>query len=141
MLEYKKVLVPVDGSDAAERAFKEAVQIALRNDAELIVFNAVDDLVRYGNVDQAIEIYEYTREISNDLVNNYTDAAKDTGLTVTSEVIKGDARHAIENYVEENGIDLVVMGSTGKGNLERIVMGSVSSFIVRNVKCNVLIVR
>lgn len=141
MLEYKRILAPVDGSDASDRAFKEAVAIALRNDAQLIVFNAVDDLVRYGNVDQAIEIYEYTREISNELVKNYVAEAEKAGAKVTSEVIKGDARHAIQNYAEENGVDLIVIGSTGKGNLERIVMGSVSSYVVRNAKCNVLVVR
>lgn len=141
MLEYKRILAPVDGSDASERALREAIAIAIRNDAELIIFNAVDDLVRYGNVDQAIEIYEYTREISTELVKKYVKEAEQAGAKVKSEVMKGDARHIIENYAEENGVDLIVIGSTGKGNLERIVMGSVSSYIVRHAKCNVLIVR
>ena len=54
--EYKKLLIPVDGSDASYRAFREAVSIAKRNDSELIVLNVLDDFVRFGNPEASMRL-------------------------------------------------------------------------------------
>lgn len=140
--EYKKILVPVDGSELSYRAFREAVSIANRNKSELIVLNVLDDFVRFGNPDTSIKLYDDMREDALGVLDSYRDEAEKLGVeNVTPEIIKGDARYGIVEFAEENNIDLVVVGATGKGAIERAMMGSVSEYVVRNVKGHVLVIK
>lgn len=140
--EYKKILVPVDGSEPSYRAFREAVSIANRNKSELIVLNVLDDFVRFGNPDTSIKLYDDMREDALGVLDSYRDEAEKLGVeNVTPEIIKGDARYGIVEFAEENNIDLVVVGATGKGAIERAMMGSVSEYVVRNVKGHVLVIK
>ncbi|WP_233570048.1 universal stress protein [Aerococcus agrisoli] len=139
---YKKIVLPVDGSDASYRAFREAVSIAKRNDSELIVLHVLDDFVRFANPDASIKLYEESRVDALEILDSYQKEAEELGFTnVTLEVIKGDARYGIVEFADKNKADLVVVGATGKGAIERAMMGSVSEYVVRNVKAHVLVVK
>ena len=135
--EYKKILIPVDGSDASYRAFKEAVSIAKQNDSELIVLNVLDDFVRFGNPDASMRLYDDLRADALSVLESYKAEAKEAGL----ENIKGDARYGIVEFADTAKADLVVVGATGKGAIERAMMGSVSEYVVRNVKSHVLVIK
>ena len=140
--EYKKILIPVDGSDASYRAFKEAVSIAKRNDSELIVLNVLDDFVRFGNPEASMRLYDDLRVDALSVLESYEAEAKEAGLeNVTLEIIKGDARYSIVEFANTAKADLVVVGATGKGAIERAMMGSVSEYVVRNAKSHVLVVK
>lgn len=140
--EYKKLLIPVDGSDASYRAFKEAVSIAKRNDSELIVLNVLDDFVRFGNPDASMRLYDDFRADALSVLESYEAEAKEAGLeNITLEIIKGDARYGIVEFANTAKADLVVVGATGKGAIERAMMGSVSEYVVRNAKSHVLVVK
>lgn len=139
---YNTILVPVDGSDAAYRAFREAVLIAKRNDSELIVLNVLDDFVRFGNPDASMRLYDDMREDAMNVLDAYkTEAAELGAEKVKLEIIKGDARYGIVEFAENAKADLVVVGATGKGAIERAMMGSVSEYVVRNVKSHVLVIK
>lgn len=139
---YNTILVPVDGSDAAYRAFREAVSIAKRNDSELIVLNVLDNFVRFGNPDASMRLYDDMREDALNLLDAYkTEAAELGAEKVKLEIIKGDARYGIVEFAENAKADLVVVGATGKGAIERAMMGSVSEYVVRNVKSHVLVIK
>ncbi|AMC00083.1 Putative universal stress protein SAV1710 [Aerococcus viridans] len=140
--EYKKILIPVDGSDASYRAFKEAVSIAKRNDSELILLNVLDDFVRFGNSEASMRLYDDLRVDALSVLESYEAEAKEAGLeNVTLEIIKGDARYGIVEFANTAKADLVVVGATGKGAIERAMMGSVSEYVVRNVKSHVLVIK
>lgn len=139
---YNTILVPVDGSDAAYRAFREAVSIAKLNDSELIVLNVLDDFVRFGNPDASMRLYDDMREDAMNVLDAYkTEAAELGAEKVKLEIIKGDARYGIVEFAENAKADLVVVGATGKGAIERAMMGSVSEYVVRNVKSHVLVIK
>lgn len=141
-VEYKKILIPVDGSDASYRAFKEAVSIAKQNDSELIVLNVLDDFVRFGNPEASMRLYDDLRADALSVLESYKAEAKEAGLeNVTLEIIKGDARYGIVEFADTAKADLVVVGATGKGAIERAMMGSVSEYVVRNVKSHVLVIK
>lgn len=140
--EYKKLLIPVDGSDASYRAFKEALSIAKRNDSELILLNVLDDFVRFGNSEASMRLYDDLRVDALSVLESYEAEAKEAGLeNVTLEIIKGDARYGIVEFANTAKADLVVVGATGKGAIERAMMGSVSEYVVRNVKSHVLVIK
>lgn len=139
MTTLDKVLVPVDGSDAAYGAFKEALRIARVNNAHMIIYHAVDDFIRYGNVEYSTHLFEYSREVAHENVAKYEEEAKAVGVSVETKVEKGDPRRGILEEAQNAAVDLIVIGSTGKSNIERVMMGSVSEYVVRHAKCNVLI--
>ena len=67
--------------------------------------------------------------------------AKAAGMEIESIVLKGDPAEKIVNFAEGQNVDMIVVGSLGKGGFERLVIGSVSEKVVRHAKVPVLIVR
>jgi nucleotide-binding universal stress UspA family protein len=56
-------------------------------------------------------------------------------------VLKGDPAEKIVNFAEEHNVDMIIVGSLGKGGFERLVIGSVSEKVVRHAKVPVLVYR
>ncbi|MCZ0717994.1 universal stress protein [Aerococcus kribbianus] len=139
MTTLSKILVPIDGSEAAYTAFQEAIRIAKLNDASLIIYNAVDDFIRYGNVEYSTHLFEYSRNVADENMQKYQAEADQAGVDAQSKIEKGDPRRGILEEAQASDVDLIVIGSTGKSNIERVMMGSVSEYVVRHAKCNVLI--
>jgi len=67
--------------------------------------------------------------------------AKAAGMETESIVLKGDPAEKIVNFAEEQNVDMIIVGSLGKGKFERLVIGSVSEKVVRHAKVPVLVVR
>jgi len=63
------------------------------------------------------------------------------GVTCSTRVETGIPGSAIASIVEEEKIDMVVMGNSGKGAVSSFVMGSVSQYVIHHVKCPVLVVK
>ena len=115
--EYERILVAIDGSRGGEVALKEAIEVARRNDAHLDVLRVMDlNSLEYGGAGIALDgeqIYEIEHE---------------------SEEYLLDLRR---KAIQEDGI----VGSTGKNFLQRLVVGSVASYVIRAAKCDVLVAR
>lgn len=133
--EYKRILVPVDGSQQSINAFKKAVQIAKRNNAELRLVTVVD------KADNALEAEAIERDLDG-FFKALEAYAKKENLTITKDVKFGSARKLIaEELVKDWNIDLIVMGATGKGRIAKLIVGTVTNHVVRHARCDVLIAR
>ena len=55
--------------------------------------------------------------------------------------VEGSPKKEIVDFAEENDIDLIVMGSTGKGAIDRVLVGSTASYVVNHAPCNVMVVK
>lgn len=143
MASYKKILVAVDGSDEAKKAFDEAVALAKQNDATLMIANVID-----SRSFAMVEAYDRTlgeraEAQANELIDEYVDEAKKAGLSkVIKNVEYGSPRVKIpKDIAKEYEADLLVCGATGLSAVERFLIGSVSESIVRFAPCSVLVVR
>ncbi|HEY4602274.1 MAG TPA: universal stress protein [Cerasibacillus sp.] len=143
MASYKKILVAVDGSDEAKKAFDEAVALAKQNDATLMIANVID-----SRSFAMVEAYDRTlgeraEAQANELIDEYIDEAKKAGLSkVIKNVEYGSPRVKIpKDIAKEFDADLLVCGATGLSAVERFLIGSVSESIVRFAPCSVLVVR
>jgi len=140
MLNYKKILVPFDGSDHAVEALKMAVKIAEScEDAELVLAT----VVKPGTlqIDQT-NITDPAKEPV--IVSEKLRAAKDAlpeGLKSETLELEGQPGDVLIKLADEKGADLIVMGSRGIGAFKGMFMGSVSSFVVSQSKCPVMIVK
>ncbi|OFI47086.1 universal stress protein [Floricoccus penangensis] len=141
--EYKKILVGVDGSDEAEKAFTKAVQVAIRNKAELVIVNIIDSRAFQGISGFENVIADDTLKSAKEFVDRYEKIAHDAGVENTKTRIEfGSPKVLLSDTVpREEGVDLIMVGSTGLTAIERLLIGSVAEYIIRNAPCDVLVVR
>ena len=144
-LEYKNILVAIDGSEEAEWAFKKAIEIAKKNNAKLLLAHVIETRTyAYSTVeanDQTIS--ERGKLIAAELLEKYKETAVKAGITDVDYAIEfGSPRIKIPKEIAKtNNCDLIICGATGMSAVERFLMGSVSEHITRYAPCDVLIVR
>lgn len=142
-MEVRKILVPIDGSDASERAFSYALSLAKKTDAKIIMTYIIDaDILIYPvyRVSLADVDSETIRKKGEDTLNLLTHDLPE-GIEVEKIVKVGVPGRAIVRIAEDEGADLIIMGNSGKGSISSFVMGSVSHYTVQHSKCPVLIVK
>ena len=145
--EYKKVLVPVDGSQAAEKALITAAEIAKRNQGHLDILNVID-LKQFsvsfgGMVDANGDVVYQSFEDVNEYLEKLKAKVIESGLDdVEIHARFGTPRTIIaKEFPVDHQIDLIVMGPTGMNAVERALMGAVTDYVTRNAVCDVIVAR
>ncbi|MFZ5597527.1 MAG: universal stress protein [Bacillota bacterium] len=129
-----KVLVPFDGSDSALRAAGYAANMSLK-DSEvevtlLIVVNTQNLDFFEASLDIKDRFFESLAESAEATLQKASEIFNNKGITVKKVVAKGDPATTINNYVNENNIDVIVMGTRGLTSLKGMVLGSVSQKLI-----------
>jgi nucleotide-binding universal stress UspA family protein len=136
-----RILVAYDGSPASRRALEHAT--GLIGDGELLLVHVLDSLVPEGYDPADIDPVEVTREA--DELRAIADDLTSRGLRVRALPIASDAFadpvSAILAVAAEQGATMIAVGSRGHGALTRLAMGSVSTRLAHECRCDVLIVR
>jgi nucleotide-binding universal stress UspA family protein len=138
---YDAILVPTDGSPAAERAVDHALELASTFDATVHALYVVDAALYSSleaGIDSVVEALENEGEAAVGAVKERCEAA---GVDAETAVLVGTVHRSIRDYVDEHGIDLVVMGTHGRQGIERFLLGSVTERTVRLSDVPVLTVR
>jgi len=144
----KKILIPTDFSGPATWAVAAAKDIAMRSGAEIILLHVVEQQRKESfNAQGQIEMIEdweeriFTSKLiqrgKNQLAEIANDLA-DSQVRVRVELRIGNPYHGISTIITDFDVDLVVMGSCSRSNLERWFVGSNTQKVVRNAKCPVL---
>ncbi len=140
-MKFKKVLVAVDGSKHAEKAAHRASGVACSQGAELVLFNCPGNIPRLigGSAHEKLE-KELIAEGKN-ILDGFGALCAGEDVKITSVVRVGDAAGEIVHYAEQNGVDLIVLGSRGLTDIEGVFLGSVSHSVLHRYDGTVLIVR
>lgn len=148
--EYSRVLLTTDGSENAEAAIPHATAVAQQCGSDLHVLNVVDLQAAGGAFNagglekEFLERLDARGQAAVDRVASEVEESA-LGLTVETAVERTasfeGAAAGVREYVEANEIDLVVMSSHGRSNLQRQLLGSVTSTVLRTVDVPVLVVR
>ncbi|MEG0254814.1 MAG: universal stress protein [Vagococcus sp.] len=141
--EYKNILVAVDGSKESEQAFKKAVQVAKRNNSILYIAHVID-IRAFESVSSFDEsLAEEAAKVARETLDAYVAYGEEHGVTDIHCLIEYGAPKTVltQQIQKEYKIDLIMLGATGLNAMERILIGSVSSYVSRHAKCDVLIVR
>jgi nucleotide-binding universal stress UspA family protein len=139
---YETVLVPTDGSEKSAVAVEHAIGVAKRNDATLHTIH-VTELGHQSDAldDEAFgDTIERVQKAGENAVAAVTERASEAGLDVESTVTDGNATEAILEYVERHDIDIIVMGTEGRSEAAREVIGSVTETVIRSTPVPVLTV-
>ncbi|MFC7006910.1 universal stress protein [Halalkalicoccus salilacus] len=146
---YERILVPTDGSNVAEAAVEQAVDIAEKYGAEVHALFVADvdavayglgteqvDRIRQGNFQGMTEL----REDAKDATGYVKERTEALGLTVVERHAGGRPHDLIADYAKDNDIDLIVMGSHGRSGVRRVLLGSVTERTLRSTHVPVLVV-
>ncbi|MBM7584949.1 nucleotide-binding universal stress UspA family protein [Bacillus pakistanensis] len=143
-LYYRNILVAVDGSIEAEWAFKKAIAIAKRNDANITLIHVIDSR-SFATVESydRTTVGERAETYAEDVMAKYKKEAELAGvLNVQTLIEYGSPKVIIPNEgAKKANADLIICGATGLNAVERFLIGSVSEHITRSAECDVLVVR
>ena len=137
---YKKILVPVDGSKYSNRALARACNLAKKYDSRISLIYVIDN----SRVILFVSRKDYLNELKNfgkkvlEKATRMTEKRKVKSKQVMKE---GKPAQQILNFVKKEKHDLIVVGNKGLGSIDRFFMGSVSTKLVNNSQCPVLVVK
>jgi nucleotide-binding universal stress UspA family protein len=137
---YDDILLPTDGSDAAAAAVENAVDLAAKYDATLHVLY-VADTTESSTVTFEDDVVDPLEEEGEGVVDAVVQRADAEGVVAKGVVMQGGVFETIQNYVADEGIDAIVMGTHGRRGLGRALLGSVTERVVRTSDVPVLTVR
>ena len=141
LMMYKKILVPTDGSEFAKKAQKHALFLAKVSGAELFGVSVTENNFVNGLPldDEVYQLNQILKERSEENLKEF-DELNDDDLKINHIIREGSPAKVILDVANEEGIDLIVMGSSGKSGFDRFIMGSVADKVVNSAKCAVLVV-
>lgn len=134
----ESLCLPTDGSESAARAAKRGIELAERLDARVHVLSVVPSALAAEISSWAEEGGVTPSEIATDAVDAIAVTCQERGLDVVTAVRTGRAAEEIVDYVGENEIDGIVIGTQGHGGFERWLLGSVTDSVVRTAPVPVL---
>lgn len=146
MSVYKKILVPIDGSETSLRALDEAARLAQLCGARIDVLYVVDT-VEDGYVPAEVYFQDVLPRLvkrGERLLKDAVDTLRAKGIQAESVLIEGWAQRVSKVIIEQasaRGADLIALGTHGRRGFNRFVMGSDAEQVVRSSPVPVLLVR
>ncbi len=139
---FKKILVANDGSENARKALQKGVDLARCLGAELHMICVEEHLPHYAaTVGEVLEEKAEEDSYFAQVVREATEYARAQGVTLHSLVTPGHEVETVVRYVEQNQVDLLVIGFMGHSRVLGRVMGGSASNLTRLAPCSVLVVK
>jgi len=145
---FEHILFASDGSESADRAGEAAVAMAQAFATSLRALHVVEPFA-FGPVLSDEDYALMTTTDPEVVAKHYLDHLRSSmraliaanGVYCTFHQARGDAEETIVRFADEQNSDLIVMGSRGLGGFERMLLGSVSTYVAHYAHCPILIVR
>ncbi|MFB6080721.1 MAG: universal stress protein [Haloferacaceae archaeon] len=143
----KRILVPIDRSEQAQRALDTALDVFEGDDLvflHVVEMGALDYAgSMLGGYDRSFEgeIEDLAEEQARQLLDRAVETARDHGMDARGEVRVGKPAPEIIEYAAENDVDYVVIGSHGYEEISRQWFGSVADRVVKGSPVSVMVVR
>jgi len=144
---YKRILVPIDGSETGRLGLKEAIGLAADQKATLCLFHVTNDLALMVEAANTIEVEKYRvglNEFGQNLLDEAAALASNSGVkseAVLHDIRGGRVSDAIIEEAQRNNCDLIVIGTHGRRGIRRALLGSDAEGVARQSPIPVLLVR
>ena len=138
-MNIKKILLPLDGSESSQATAAYAAELAKKVDAEIVL------LICYEPLPEVPQAWPYPHTAqdmetkASEILDCCSGPVAESGVPHTRRVQEGRPARTIAEVAEEEGCDLIVMGSTGMGELEGLLLGSVTNKVLHLASCPVLV--
>lgn len=140
---YERILVPTDGSAGVERAIEQAVSLASVHGASVHAVFVVNT-ASFASLPMETSwegVSDMLREDGEEALERVRAIAARHDVEVETALIEGTPSKEVVRYATEQGCDLIVMGTHGRGGIDRLLLGSVAERVVRGSPVPVLTVR
>lgn len=144
---YRNILVPIEGSDTAQRGLDEAIALAKSLRSRIRLLHVIDEsqLLSPLAMGTSFElIFEQVRNYGTSILRAAATSVRGSGIEVETQLIEANGGLAGEHILGEAAAwpaDLIVCGTHGRRGVRRIVMGSDAEYVVRQSSAPVLLVR
>ena len=144
---YKKILVPVDGSETSLLGLREAIRLAKNQKAKLRLLHVVHDFLvaaGYGGAIYANELRKDLRERGGEILKDAAGIARQQEVEAETRLVEtpaGSVGAMIVEDAESWPADLIVLGTHGRRGIRRLAMGSDAEYVIRTTPVPVLLVR
>ncbi|MFA6331346.1 MAG: universal stress protein [Methanoregula sp.] len=140
---FTNILVALDGSPAGQHALDRAVEIARTGNAKLHATYVVETgLFSSIPADNTVEImYNVLKKEGESVLDKAKTESAAHGITLTTHIKFGHAGSEVIALADSLKADLIIVGSHGKSQADRILIGSVSTFVVTHSKVSTMVVR
>jgi nucleotide-binding universal stress UspA family protein len=143
-VQFRRILCPVDFSESSLNALTWAITLAEEADATLTVLHAVEIPLGAdyeGGPDVLREVRAAAAADARRQLHGLIPDQARTFCTIETEIVNGRAHRAVLQRAGDGHADLIVMGVTGRGALDRVLFGSTTQHVVRAAPCPILVVR
>ncbi len=139
---YKKILVPLDGSELAECVLSHVKAIAARSSTEQVILLRIIEPIPVG-MPPAIEceVQKAGVKAAEEYLAKTKAKLKKEGLNVEMKVLTGRAAETIADFAQREKVDLIALATHGRSGVRRWVFGSVADRLVRSPPLPVLLIR
>jgi len=141
---YRRILVPVDGSETSNRAVVAALQLARENGGRIRLVHALDELAYLSGYEYSADLLKAARDEGARLMDDALAMARSAGVPADTRLVETAGRRLGELVAEEARsweADLVVVGTHGRRGMSRILLGSGAEQVLRLAPVPVLAVR
>ena len=145
MIEIKKILFPVDFTQNSSKLLPYVLSISDKYDSTIYLLNVVEDLSKWGSGFHIPQLYQkqYQEEAlkgAKKSMDKICDEQLKTCPNFQRMIVSGDPVQEVLKTIENEGIDLVVMGTHGRKGLEHTIFGSVAENVVKKSSIPVLVI-
>lgn len=137
---FSRILVAIDGSESAKKAFEKSIYLARKCNSKLDVIHVVtcelggDSATIYDLLDEA-------KIKAEKMLEEYKIEASKNNIPIDIMITQGDAAKIIIELSKKNKYDLIIMGTRGRSIFEEFLLGSVSLKVMHHAICPVMVVR
>lgn len=140
----RKILLPTDGSEHAEKTIQYAVSLAKATGATIVAMYAFNPPLSLRSQRGAAMMEEFRTSLeaeAKDIIAEVAERLAKEGLNVTAMAVEGSPAEAILRAAEDEKPDVIVMGSRGSGSLPGLILGGVAEKVVRYSPVTVTVVK
>ena len=140
MNNFKKILVPLDGSKYSKKALQRACEMVHAFDSQIILIYVVEKSIPVNFLDRK-EYLQLLRKYGKKTLSDANEFLSKNGITGKSLIKEGNIVNEIDKVIKEEKCNLVVVGNKGLGTVGRFLLGSISNKLAQSSSCSLMIVK
>jgi nucleotide-binding universal stress UspA family protein len=140
-MKFKKILVPVDGSEHSTHALRYALGLSQSQGAQVVLLHSYGSIPMLIGGEAREELTRDLREESEKLFAPFAATLREAGLEPVLVIREGRPENVIVEEARKGGYDLIVMGSRGLSDMAGVFLGSVAHRVLAAAHCPVLVTR
>lgn len=141
---FKKILVPIDGSETSHKAMAMALQMAVADQAEIRLLHSIDELSYVNAHEYSAELVQYAREHGHKILQEGLAAMHAVGVKGDIKLMDFGGQRLGDTVADQArlwGADLIVLGTHGRRGVGRLLLGSGAEQVIRLSPVPVLVIR